>query len=32
LDANLASIYSVPTKRLNEQLKRNDERFPTDFV
>ena len=32
LDADLAEIYGVPTKRLNEQLKRNAERFPDDFV
>jgi len=32
LDADLAAIYGVPTKRLNEQIKRNAERFPKDFV
>ena len=32
LDADLASIYRVPTKRLNEQVKRNIERFPPDFM
>jgi hypothetical protein len=32
LDADLASLYGVPTKRLNEQVKRNAERFPSDFV
>jgi phage regulator Rha-like protein len=32
LDADLAKIYSVPTKRLNEQIKRNPARFPEDFV
>jgi hypothetical protein len=32
LDADLAAIYGVPTKRLNEQVKRNAERFPADFV
>jgi hypothetical protein len=32
LDADLAAIYGVPTKRLNEQVKRNAERFPLDFV
>jgi len=32
LDADLAAIYGVPTKRLNEQVKRNAERFPSDFV
>jgi len=32
LDADLAVIYGVPTKRLNEQVKRNTERFPEDFI
>jgi hypothetical protein len=32
LDADLATIYGVPTKRLNEQVKRNRERFPEDFA
>jgi hypothetical protein len=32
LDADLATIYGVPTKRLNEQAKRNAARFPDDFV
>ncbi len=32
LDADLAIIYGVPTKRLNEQVKRNLERFPEDFM
>lgn len=32
LDADLAEIYGVPTKRLNEQVKRNADRFPEDFV
>src|SRR5690242_13598795 len=32
LDQNLASIYSVPTKRLNEQVKRNARLFPADFM
>jgi len=32
LDADLAEIYGVPTKRLNEQVKRNRERFPDDFM
>lgn len=31
LDADLAELYGVPTKRLNEQVKRNRERFPEDF-
>lgn len=32
LDANLAHIYGVSTKRLNEQVKRNIKKFPTDFL
>src|SRR3990167_9018499 len=32
LDADLASLYGVTTKRLNEQVKRNIDRFPTDFA
>jgi hypothetical protein len=32
LDADLASIYGAPTKRLNEAVKRNADRFPADFV
>jgi hypothetical protein len=32
LDADLASLYGVTTKRLNEQVKRNLDRFPTDFM
>lgn len=32
MDADLAAIYGVPTKRLNEQVKRNAERFPDDFM
>ncbi|MBE7560577.1 ORF6N domain-containing protein [bacterium] len=31
LDAELAALYGVPTKRLNEQVKRNADRFPEDF-
>jgi len=31
LDADLADLYGVPVKRLNEQVKRNQERFPADF-
>ena len=31
LDVDLARIYGVSTKRLNEQVKRNTRRFPTDF-
>jgi hypothetical protein len=32
LDAELAELYGVPTKRLNEQVKRNAGRFPEDFL
>jgi hypothetical protein len=32
LDRELAAIYGVSTKRLNEQVKRNAERFPEDFM
>lgn len=32
LDADLARLYGVPTKRLNEQVRRNVQRFPPDFV
>ena len=32
LDADLADIYGVSTKRLNEQVKRNRKRFPGDFM
>lgn len=32
LDADLADIYGVSTKRLNEQVKRNRKRFPEDFM
>jgi hypothetical protein len=32
LDADLASVYGVTTKRLNEQFRRNRERFPADFA
>ena len=32
LDADLATIYGVPTRRLNEQVKRNADRFPEDFI
>lgn len=31
LDSDLAFIYGVSTKRLNEQMKRNRKRFPRDF-
>ncbi len=32
LDSDLAKLYEVSTKRLNEQVKRNKIRFPTDFM
>ena len=32
LDKDLAEIYSVETRRLNEQVRRNIERFPEDFM
>ena len=32
LDSDLAAIYGVTTKRLNEQVKRNAARFPEDFM
>ena len=32
LDFDLAAIYGVTTKRLNEQLRRNRSRFPSDFA
>lgn len=32
LDSDLAQIYDVQTWRLNEQVKRNGERFPSDFA
>jgi hypothetical protein len=32
LDADLARLYGTTTKRLNEQVKRNRERFPEDFM
>jgi ORF6N domain len=32
LDADLAGLYGVDTKRLNEQVKRNLSRFPLDFM
>ncbi len=31
-DRDLAELYGVPAKRLNEQVKRNRERFPEDFM
>lgn len=32
LDSDLAALYGVPTKRLNEQVRRNRLRFPADFM
>src|SRR4030065_884014 len=32
LDADLAELYCVPTKRLNEAVRRNATRFPEDFM
>lgn len=32
LDRDLAELYGVETKRLKEQVKRNSERFPADFM
>ena len=32
LDSDLAYLYGVSTKRLNEQVKRNKKRFPEDFM
>ena len=32
LDTDLAHLYGVSTKRLNEQIKRNLDRFPYDFM
>ncbi|MBF0386223.1 MAG: ORF6N domain-containing protein, partial [Candidatus Omnitrophica bacterium] len=32
LDRDLAMLYNVPTYRLNEQVKRNQARFPIDFM
>jgi hypothetical protein len=32
LDSDLAALYGVPVKRLNEQVKRNAGRFPPDFA
>lgn len=31
LDADLAELYGISTKRLNEQVRRNTDRFPSDF-
>jgi len=32
LDNDLAELYEVETRRLNEQVKRNIDRFPEDFM
>jgi len=32
LDTDLAILYDIPTKRLKEQVKRNLDRFPEDFM
>ncbi len=32
IDADLAELYGVPTKALNQAVKRNAERFPADFM
>jgi len=32
LDDDLAELYQVQTRRLNEQVKRNVDRFPEDFM
>ena len=32
LDSDLAALYGVPTKQLNEQYRRNQKRFPEDFA
>lgn len=32
IDRDIAELYGVSTKRLNEQVKRNRERFPQDFM
>lgn len=32
LDSNLAKLYGVETKVLNQAVKRNIQRFPTDFM
>lgn len=32
IDADLASLYAVPTKALNQAIKRNADRFPEDFL
>jgi hypothetical protein len=32
IDTDLASLYETETKRLKEQVKRNKDRFPDDFM
>jgi len=32
LDSDLAALYGVETRRLNEQVRRNQDRFPADFI
>jgi hypothetical protein len=32
LDSDLAALYGVTTKQLNQAVKRNKERFPADFM
>ena len=32
LDQDLAKLYGVPTNRVNEQIRRNSQRFPDDFM
>ena len=32
IDADLAELYGVTTKRLNEQVRRDSKRFPSDFM
>ena len=32
LDKDLAALYQIPTRRLKEQVNRNPERFPSDFL
>ncbi len=32
LDADLARLYGVETRRLNEQVRRNLDRFPSEFM
>ena len=32
LDSDLAELYQVPTKVLNQAVRRNSERFPKDFM